>query len=63
MKLKALTKQFHKTWMAVRLVVLFLERALVKLLQTECADKVLRMELFEHGRDAAASDGLFTAGA
>lgn len=37
---------------------MFLERALVQLLQTEGAHKVLRMELPKHGGDAAASDGL-----
>lgn len=37
----------------VRLVSLLLESALFQLLQTVRADKVLRVELFEHGRDAA----------
>jgi hypothetical protein len=38
---------------AVGLVVLLLERALVKLLQAEGADEVLRVEFPEHGRYAA----------
>ena len=47
--------------MAVGLVVLLLEGALVELLQAEGADKVLRVELLEHGRDTAACDGLLAA--
>lgn len=49
--------------MAVRFIVLFFEGALVELLEAEGADKVLRVELAEHGSDAAASDGLVAAGA
>lgn len=49
--------------MAVRLIVLLLERALVQLLQAERADEVLRMELAEHGRDAPARYRLVAAGA
>ena len=49
--------------MAVRLVVLLLESSLVELLQAEGAYKVFRVELLEHGCDAAAGDWLVTAGA
>lgn len=49
--------------MAVRLVVLLLEGALVQLLEAESTHKVLRMELPAHGCDAAAGDGLLAAGA
>lgn len=49
--------------MAVGLVVLLLEGALVQLLQAEGAHKVLRVELAEHGGNAAAGDGLGAAGA
>lgn len=49
--------------MAVGLVVLLLERALVELAEAERADKVLRVELAEHGGDAAAGDGFVAAGA
>ena len=49
--------------MAIGFVVLLLEGALVQLLQAKGADKVLRMELSEHGGDAATSDRLRAAGA
>jgi hypothetical protein len=42
--------------MAVRFVVMFLESAFCQLLQTERTDKVLRMELSEHGCDASTHD-------
>lgn len=43
---------------AVGLVVLLLEGALVELLEAERADEVLRVELPEHGGDAATCNGL-----
>ena len=49
--------------MAVRLVALLLEGALVQLLQTEGANEVFRVELPEHGRDAATGNGLVASGA
>lgn len=48
--------------MTVRLVCLFLERALIQLFQTESANEVLRMEFLEHGRYATTRDGFVTAG-
>jgi len=48
--------------MAVRFIILLLECALVELTLTERADKMLRVVLAVHGRDAAASDWLVTAG-
>lgn len=56
-----LSKQFFKASVAVRFVILFFEGALVELLEAESADKVLRVELAEHGGDAAAGDRLVTA--
>lgn len=47
--------------MAVRLVILLLESALVELLQTEGADEVLGVELPEHGSDAASGNGFVTS--
>lgn len=61
--LKLLAKELDEAALAVGLVVLLFERALVELLQAEGADKVLRVELLGHGRDAAARDGLLAAGA
>lgn len=49
--------------MAVRFVVLFLEGALVQLLQAESAHEMLRVEFLEHGRYAAAGDRFGTTGA
>lgn len=49
--------------MAVWFVVLLLEGALVELLEAEGTDKMLRMELLAHGRDAPACYGLLAAGA
>lgn len=49
--------------MAVGLVILLFEGALIKLLEAEGAHKVLRVELLAHGCDAAAGDGLLAAGA
>ncbi len=58
-----LAEEFDEAGVAVRLVVLLLEGALVQLLQAECADEVLRVELLLHGGDAAACDGLAAASA
>lgn len=49
--------------MAVGLVVLLLECALVELFKAEGADEMLGVELLAHGGDAAAGDGFLTAGA
>lgn len=49
--------------MAVGLVVLLFEGALVELLEAESAHKVLWVELLAHGGDAAASDRFLAAGA
>lgn len=49
--------------MAVRLVAVLLEGALVQLALAERADEVLRVELPVHGRDAPAHDRLTTGGA
>lgn len=59
----SLTEEFDEAAVAVRLVVLLFERALVELLEAEGAHEVLRVELLAHGRDAAARDGLLAAGA
>lgn len=59
----SLTEQLHKAAVAVRFVVLFFKGAFVELLEAEGTDKVLRVELLGHGCDAAACDGLLTAGA
>ena len=63
MWLHALTEQLDEAAVAVGFVILLFEGAFVELFQAEGADKVLRVELLGHGRDAAASDGLLTAGA
>jgi len=47
---------------AVRLIILLLEGALVELLEAEGTHEVLRVELLEHGCDAATCDGLLTGG-
>ena len=49
--------------MAIGFLALFLERPLVQLLEAEGADEMLRVELPEHGGNAAAGDGLVAAGA
>lgn len=49
--------------MTIRLIILFLEGALVQLPEAEGADEVFGVELAEHGGDAAAGDGLVAAGA
>lgn len=51
-----LSEQFVKATMAIWLVVLLLERALVQLLETEGADEMLRMKFAEHGGYAATGD-------
>lgn len=48
---------------AVWLVLLLLESALIQLLQAEGADEVFRVEFLEHGRDAASGDGFGAPGA
>lgn len=58
-----LTKQLVEAGVAVRLVLLLFERALVELLEAEGTDKVLRVELTAHRGDAAAGDGALAAGA
>lgn len=54
-------KELDEAGVAVRLLVLLLEGALVELLEAEGADKMLRVELPCHGCDAAAGDGLLAA--
>ena len=49
-----LSKQFVKARVTVRLFLVFLESALVQLLQAERAGKVLGMILLRHGRDASS---------
>lgn len=48
--------------MTVWLVLVLLEGALVQLLQAEGTDKVFRVKLFKHGRDATTGNGLLTSG-
>lgn len=55
------SEDFHKAWVAVWLVVLLLECALVQLLQAESTDKVLGVELLIHSCDASSCDGLMAA--
>lgn len=55
-------KESVKAPVAVWLLSLLLEGALVQLLQTEAAYKVFRMKLAEHGGDTPAGDGLVAAG-
>lgn len=57
----SLAEQLHKAALAVGLVILLLEGALVELLEAKGADKVLWVELLGHGCDAAAGDGLLAA--
>lgn len=52
-----LTEQLVEAAVAIGLVVLLLEGALVQLLQAEGAHKVFRVELAEHGRNATTGDG------
>lgn len=54
-------KELLKAGMAVGLVILLLEGALVQLAQAEGADKVFWVVFSEHGRDAAARYGLVAA--
>lgn len=51
-----LSEQFVKARMTIGFIARFFECALVQLLQTESAYKMLRMEFTEHGCDAAAGD-------
>lgn len=57
----SLAEELEEAVLAVRLVVLLLEGALVELLETEGTDEVLRMELLRHGGDTAASNGFLAA--
>ena len=56
------TEQLDETGVTVRFVGLLFERALVQQLQTVRTDKVLRVELAEHGGDATAGDWLLATG-
>lgn len=58
-----LSEDLLKAFVAIWLVVLFLESAFVELLQAEGAHKVFRVKFLEHGSNAATGDGLRTAGA
>lgn len=58
---QSLTEELNKAGVAVGLVILLFEGALIKLLETEGAHKVLGVELLAHGCDAAAGDGLLAA--
>ena len=49
--------------MAVRLLSLLLEGSLIKLLETEGTNKMFRMKLLAHGRDASSGDGFLASGA
>ena len=51
------------TLVTVRLFSLLLESSLVELLQAEGADEMLRVELPEHGGDAATGNRFVAAGA
>lgn len=53
-----LAEELQEAALAVGLVILLLEGALVELLEAKGTDKVLRVELLGHGGDAAASNGL-----
>lgn len=59
----SLTEQLDEAALTVGFVVLLFESAFVELFQAEGTDEVLRVELLGHGCDAAARDGLLTAGA
>lgn len=54
-------KQLFEAGVAVGLVILLLEGALIQLTQAEGTNKVFRVVFPEHGRDAAARDGLVAA--
>lgn len=56
-----LTEELQEAALAVGLVILLLEGALVKLLETKGAHEMLRVELLGHGGDAAAGNGLLAA--
>lgn len=58
---QSLTEELNKAGVAVGLVILLFEGALIKLLEAEGAHKVLGVELLAHGCDAAAGDGLLAA--
>ena len=56
-----LAEELDEAALAVGLVILLFEGALVELLEAEGKDKVLRVELLGHCCDAAACDGLLAA--
>lgn len=56
-----LTEKFNEATMTIWFVVLLLEGALIELLEAEGTDKMLRVELLAHRRDAPACYGLLTA--
>lgn len=56
-----LTEELQEAALAVGLVILLLEGALVELLETKGAHEMLRVELLGHGGDAAAGNGLLAA--
>ncbi len=58
-----LAEELDEAALAVGFVVLLFECALVQLFKAEGADEMLGVELLAHGSDAAAGDGLLTAGA
>lgn len=58
-----LAEELEEAALAVGLVVLLLEGALVELPEAKGAHEVLGVELLGHGGDAAAGDGLLAAGA
>lgn len=60
---RGLAEELQEAALAVGLVVLLLEGALVELLEAEGTDEVLGVELLGHGGDAAAGDGLLAPGA
>lgn len=57
------TEYLVEAGVAVGLILLLLERALVQLLEAEGADKVFRMEFLKHGRNATSRYRLRAAGA
>lgn len=56
-----LAEELQEAALAVRLVVLLLEGALVELLEAEGAHEMLGVELLGHGGDAAPGNGLLAA--
>ena len=56
-----LAEQTVMALVAIGLLTPLFEGALIELFQTERADKMLRVKLFEHCSDAPARDGLLAA--